>query len=69
MGQLLAVAVIALATACGGSATTSTSPAASSVAGTYTLKTVNGSALPFTTRRFNPPDSYMLTSKWVRKKG
>src|SRR5215217_5217277 len=43
---LLVFAASVTFAACGGDS--STSPASTSVAGTYTLRTVNGSALPFT---------------------
>lgn len=45
MRKTMAVLALAIFAACGGS--DSTSPASASVGGTYSLKTINGSPLPF----------------------
>jgi len=49
MRKLLLSLVLATAVACGGD---STSPINASIAGTYKLQTINGSALPYTILQF-----------------
>jgi len=48
MRRLLSLALVFAALACGSDNDDSTAPTQASVAGTWTLQTVNGSSLPFT---------------------
>ena len=52
MRSVLMVSLLAVAVGCGGDAT---SPASASINGTYSLKSMNGSSLPFTFQRGNNP--------------
>lgn len=62
---LTALSLLALVTACGGDS--STDPISASVAGTYTLRTVNGSPMPYTVQQSGPfkyeitDDAYTLS--------
>ena len=56
---LAALSLLTLFTACGGDG--STDPTTASIAGTYTLRTVNGSPMPYTVTQ-SGPYKYEITS-------
>jgi Lipocalin-like domain len=59
MRRITAIALLAMSSAVAGCGGDSTAPTPASLAGTWNLSTINGSALPFTLQAANPKIEYL----------